>query len=63
MARPVDDVSEKAGRAAGYSERAVEGAKEYASDTADRIMAVAKDAYANPEQFARETRNQVTRYT
>jgi ElaB/YqjD/DUF883 family membrane-anchored ribosome-binding protein len=58
----VGDVAEEAGRAAGYTDRAVEGAKELAADVANRASAAAKDAFENPERFIRDTRNQVTRY-
>jgi ElaB/YqjD/DUF883 family membrane-anchored ribosome-binding protein len=58
----VGDLSEETGRAAGYTERAVDGAKEFAADAADRVTAAAKDAYDHPERFVRETRDQVTRY-
>jgi ElaB/YqjD/DUF883 family membrane-anchored ribosome-binding protein len=59
----VGDVSQSAGRAAGYTERAVEGAKDYASDAADRVTSLAKDAYDNPERFITENREKLSTYT
>ena len=67
MVRPyadtADDKSEQASRTAGYADRAVDGAKEYASDAADRVLATAKDAYDDPQRFVRENRDRLTRYT
>jgi ElaB/YqjD/DUF883 family membrane-anchored ribosome-binding protein len=67
MASPYSDslgnASEDAGRVAGYADQAVNAAKDAASDAADRITTMAKDAMDNPERFARESYNSVTRYT
>jgi ElaB/YqjD/DUF883 family membrane-anchored ribosome-binding protein len=59
----IGNVSEQAGRAAGLTERAVEGAREYAGEAADRVSALAKDAYENPERFISENREKVSAYT
>lgn len=67
MTRPyadtVGDAAAQAGRATGYTERAVEGAKDYAADAADKVSAAAQDAYNDPEKFIRDTQTDLTRYT
>ncbi len=59
----IDNVSEQAGRVAGYTEQATEAAKEYASEAADRVTTIAKEAYENPERFIAENRDRLTKYT
>ena len=59
----VGDVSQQAGRAAGYTERAVEGAKDYAADATHRVSSLAKEAFDNPERFISENREKVSSYT
>jgi ElaB/YqjD/DUF883 family membrane-anchored ribosome-binding protein len=59
----IGDASQSAGRAAGYTERAVESAKDFASDAADRVTSVAKDAYDDPERFISENREKLSSYT
>jgi len=54
------NASEDAGRAA---DQAVNAAKDAAAEAADRITTMAKDAMENPERFARDSYNSVTRYT
>lgn len=59
----VDDTSEQSSRVASYADRAVEGAKEYASEAADRVSSLAKEAYDNPQRFVRQTQRDITRQT
>lgn len=59
--KKIEDPSEQAGRIASLADQATEAAKEYGSQTADKLAAVAKDAYDNPERFVRETQNDLTR--
>ena len=59
----VENTSEQAGRLAGYSEQATESSKQYASEAADRVAAVAKDAFDDPHRFAEQTKADLTRYT
>jgi ElaB/YqjD/DUF883 family membrane-anchored ribosome-binding protein len=59
----VESASEQAGRAAGYAEKAAETAQDYAAQVADRIAAIAKDAYDDPQRFLRETQFDITRQT
>ncbi len=55
--------SEQAGRVSGYADQAAEGAKEYATEAADRLAAVAKEAYKDPQRFIQETQEDLTRRT
>lgn len=59
----VESASEQVGRAAGYAEKAAETAQDYATQVADRIAAIAKDAYDDPQRFLRETQSDITRQT
>jgi ElaB/YqjD/DUF883 family membrane-anchored ribosome-binding protein len=59
----VENTSEQAGRVAGYADPATETAKEYAFQAADKVVAVAKDAYDDPQRFIRETQEDLTRRT
>lgn len=58
----VDNSSEPAGRTP-VAEQAAEAAVQYASQVADRIAAIAQDAYADPQRFLRETQTDLTRQT
>lgn len=59
----LNTASDEARRAAGFADQAVNAAKDAAVEAADRITTMAKDAMDNPEQFARDSYNSVTRYT
>ena len=57
----VENASEQVGRAAGYTEQATEATKDFAAEAVERVSAVAKDAYDNPQRFIRETQEDLTR--
>lgn len=57
----IENASEQVGRAAGYADQATDAAKDYAAQVADRIAAVAREAYDDPQRFMRETQRDVTR--
>jgi len=61
--KDVETASEQVGRVAGYTEQATDAAKEYAAQVAERITAVAKEAYDDPQRFMRDTQRDITRQT
>lgn len=63
FANKIEHASEQAGRAAGYTDKTIDAAKDYASEAVDRVAAIAKDAYDNPDRFIAENRSKLTRYT
>lgn len=61
--KKIENTSEQAGRLAGYADQATDAAKEYASEVADRVAAIAQSAYDDPQRFMRETERDITRQT
>jgi|GEM_PF-4109724 len=58
-----EDTSRQSQQQGGYTDRAMDAARDTASDAVDRVTAVAREAMADPQRFARTTVDDVTRYT